>query len=109
MMSGGKKTKDPNGECDFVLLLFNFCGDQRSYTPILRLAAAPKKPMTAFMLFSNANRAKVKAENPGITFGELVSIVCNKFMSSNGDVLLNALFSFTTGKEDGGALQGTFG
>ena len=34
---------------------------------------APKKPMTSFMLFSNANRAKVKEQNPGISFGELVS------------------------------------
>lgn len=41
---GGKSKKDPN---------------------------APKRPMTAFMLYSNANRAKVKSENPGISFGEL--------------------------------------
>lgn len=32
---------------------------------------APKRAMTAFMLFSNASRAKVKEDNPGISFGEL--------------------------------------
>ena len=34
---------------------------------------APKRPMTAFMLYSNATRAKVKADNPGISFGDVVS------------------------------------
>ncbi|GIL44113.1 hypothetical protein Vafri_1648 [Volvox africanus] len=32
---------------------------------------APKKNLTAFMYFSNSNREKVKAENPGIAFGEV--------------------------------------
>ncbi|CAB9527435.1 FACT complex subunit SSRP1 [Seminavis robusta] len=31
----------------------------------------PKRPMTAFMLFSNANRQRVKEENPGISFGDI--------------------------------------
>lgn len=43
---GGKKIKDPN---------------------------KPKRNMTAFFLYSNANRAKIKAEYPEATFGELVS------------------------------------
>jgi len=29
----------------------------------------PKKPLSGFMLFSKENRAKVKEENPDITFG----------------------------------------
>jgi hypothetical protein len=32
---------------------------------------APKRATTSFFFFSNAMRAKVKAENPSITFGEL--------------------------------------
>jgi len=43
---GGKKTKDPN---------------------------APKRPMTAYMLYANAIRNKVKEDNPGISFGDVVS------------------------------------
>ncbi len=43
---GGKKVKDPN---------------------------KPKRNMTAFFLFSNANRARIKAEYPTASFGELVS------------------------------------
>lgn len=41
---GGKKKKDPN---------------------------APKKGMSAFMLFSNEHRNKIKAANPESTFGEI--------------------------------------
>ena len=42
---------------------------------------APKRPMTAFMLFSNATRAKMKEENPGISFGEVVSLIeCAKML-----------------------------
>jgi hypothetical protein len=32
---------------------------------------APKKGMSAFMLFSNDHRNKIKAENPEATFGEI--------------------------------------
>ena len=34
---------------------------------------APKRGMSSFMYFSNEVRAKLKAENPTATFGELVS------------------------------------
>lgn len=40
---------------------------------------APKKPMTAFMLFSNAMRPKVKADNPDADFGEIAKIVGQKY------------------------------
>ena len=33
----------------------------------------PKRNMSAFFLYSNANRARVKEENPGIAFGKVVS------------------------------------
>ena len=34
---------------------------------------APKRPMSAFYLYSNANRARVKEENPEAKFGDIVS------------------------------------
>ena len=33
----------------------------------------PKRNMSAFFLYSNANRSRVKEENPGIAFGQVVS------------------------------------
>ncbi len=36
-----------------------------------REAGAPKKPMAAYMHFSNAKRAEVMAANPALTFGEV--------------------------------------
>jgi hypothetical protein len=33
----------------------------------------PKRAISSFMLFSNAMRSKLKAENPSMAFGELVS------------------------------------
>ncbi len=33
---------------------------------------APKKALSAFMYFSNANRERIKAENPGIAFGQVI-------------------------------------
>ena len=33
----------------------------------------PKRNMSAFFLYSNANRARIKEENPGIAFGSVVS------------------------------------
>mmetsp|Transcript_22443 Transcript_22443/g.33604 ORF Transcript_22443/g.33604 Transcript_22443/m.33604 type:complete len:127 (-) Transcript_22443:899-1279(-) len=46
---GGKKKKDPN---------------------------KPKRNMSAFFLFSNANRQRVKEENPEAKFGDIVSLFC---------------------------------
>lgn len=36
----------------------------------------PKRNMSAFFLYSNANRARIKEENEGIGFGEVVSKFC---------------------------------
>ncbi len=33
----------------------------------------PKRNMSAFFLYSNAHRQRVKDENPGIKFGDVVS------------------------------------
>ncbi|KAI8923664.1 high mobility group box domain-containing protein [Entophlyctis helioformis] len=32
---------------------------------------APKKPLSAFMIFSQENRAKIKEDNPEASFGEI--------------------------------------
>ena len=36
---------------------------------------APKRGMSAFFLYSNANRSRVKEENPEAKFGDLVSMI----------------------------------
>ena len=48
----------------------------------------PKRNMSAFFLYSNANRPRVKAENPDASFGELVS---NLFLFPNVHVLAGVL------------------
>ena len=35
----------------------------------------PKKPITAFILYSNDNRQRVKDQNPGIAFGEIQKVM----------------------------------
>lgn len=35
---------------------------------------APKRPLSAYMLYVNANREKIKADNPTATFGEIGKI-----------------------------------
>jgi len=40
---------------------------------------APKKAMSSFMLFSNAIRAQVKEENPGLTFGDTAKHIGKRF------------------------------
>lgn len=35
---------------------------------------APKKALSAFMFFSNANREKVKTANPGVAFGQVCGL-----------------------------------
>ena len=43
----------------------------------------PKRNMSAFFLYSNANRNRVKEENPGIKFGRVVSTnYCFRLASS---------------------------
>jgi hypothetical protein len=42
---------------------------------------APKRPMNAYFLYSNANRARIKAENPDAKFTELPGIFASAFKS----------------------------
>merc|ERR1711935_706495 len=44
----------------------------------------PKRNMSAFFLFSCANRADIKGENPEATFGELAKLVSVKFNALDG-------------------------
>jgi hypothetical protein len=37
---------------------------------------APKRGLSAYMFFANAEREKVREENPGIKFGELQPVPC---------------------------------
>jgi len=39
----------------------------------------PKRNMSAFFLYSNANRERVKTEHPEAKFGDIVSILINLF------------------------------
>jgi len=41
----------------------------------------PKRNMSAFFLYSTAHRAEVKAQNPGISFGEVAKIISQQFKS----------------------------
>ena len=40
---------------------------------------APKKPMSAYMLFSNHIRATVKDDNPALKFGDIAKVVSEKY------------------------------
>jgi len=42
---------------------------------------APKRPMNAYFLYSNANRARIKAENPDAKFTEIPGIASAEFKS----------------------------
>lgn len=41
----------------------------------------PKRNMSAFFLYSNAHRQRVKDENPGIKFGDVAKILSTEFKS----------------------------
>ena len=45
----------------------------------------PKKPLSAFMLFSNANRASIKDENPDATFAETGKLLGAKWRDATED------------------------
>jgi hypothetical protein len=40
---------------------------------------APKKPLSAFMIFSSENRSRIKEENPDATFGEMGKLLGQKW------------------------------
>jgi len=42
---------------------------------------APKRNMSAFLLYSNATRTNVRVENPNATFGDIAKILSKKFKS----------------------------
>ena len=44
---------------------------------------APKRPMNAFLLYTNANRARIKAENPDVMYTAIPGIASAEFKSLN--------------------------
>ena len=66
---------------------------------------APKRPMNAYMLFSNAMRAKVKAENPEFKMGDIVSVyhACSQTTSLTTMLILTLLWLIldSQGQRDG--------
>ena len=57
--------------------------EEEEVVPVKRKAPAkpkkdpnkPKRNMSAFFLYSNAHRARIRQENPDIAFGQVVSAV----------------------------------
>lgn len=43
--------------------------------------SAPKRSLSAYMFFANENRDIVRAENPGITFGDVGKMLGDKWKS----------------------------
>ncbi|GAA5822806.1 hypothetical protein JCM5353_003530 [Sporobolomyces roseus] len=46
---------------------------------------APKRPLSAYMHFSQAKRAEVKEENPDVTFGEIGKLLGAKWKEADAD------------------------
>lgn len=46
---------------------------------------APKRSLSAYMFFANENRDIVRAENPGITFGQVGKTLGDKWKALNAD------------------------
>jgi hypothetical protein len=47
----------------------------------MKVPNAPKRPMNAYFLYANANRARIKAENPDANFTEIPGIASAEFKS----------------------------
>lgn len=45
----------------------------------------PKRNMSAFFLYSNANRSRVKEENPNIAFGEVAKMLSKEFKNISAE------------------------
>jgi hypothetical protein len=46
---------------------------------------APKKGLSAFMIFSSENRSRIKEENPEATFGEMGKLLGAKWREMSED------------------------
>lgn len=46
---------------------------------------APKRALSAYMFFANENRDIVRAENPGITFGQVGKLLGEKWKALTAD------------------------
>jgi hypothetical protein len=45
----------------------------------------PKRNMSAFFLYSNANRARIKEEQPGVAFGQVAKLLSVEFKAISAD------------------------
>uniref|UniRef100_A0A672SQ30 FACT complex subunit SSRP1 n=1 Tax=Sinocyclocheilus grahami TaxID=75366 RepID=A0A672SQ30_SINGR len=57
----------PETDTTLLTLSFSLCGQQKK----VKDPGAPKRPMSAYMLWLNANRERIKSENPGISVTEI--------------------------------------
>jgi len=46
---------------------------------------APKRPMSAFMMFSRDKRDEIKRQNPNASFGEIGKMVADRWMAMTED------------------------
>ncbi|EDK41147.1 hypothetical protein PGUG_05245 [Meyerozyma guilliermondii ATCC 6260] len=46
---------------------------------------APKRSLSAYMFFANENRDIIRAENPGIAFGQVGKLLGEKWKAMNAD------------------------
>ncbi|GMM47835.1 high-mobility group nucleosome-binding protein [Pichia kluyveri] len=47
---------------------------------------APKRALSAYMFFANAERDKVRADNPGIQFGQIGKLLGEKWKSMDAEM-----------------------
>lgn len=58
---------------------------------------APKRASSAFILFSNDERPKVKAENPNIAFGEVAKVISERWKSADEKTKVCNVLNYNSG------------
>ena len=64
----------------------------------------PKRNMSAFFIYSGANRSRVKEENPGIAFGQIVSENGETKVATSSIAGFCVSFHFVSRRVDGGIM-----
>ncbi|KAK6464098.1 Non-histone chromosomal protein 6 [Scheffersomyces coipomensis] len=59
--------------------------EKRKTTRKKKDPAAPKRSLSAYMFFANENRDIVRAENPGISFGQVGKLLGERWKALTGD------------------------
>ncbi|KAJ3260980.1 Non-histone chromosomal protein 6 [Boothiomyces macroporosus] len=60
-------------------------GKKKKGTKAKKDPDAPKKPLSAFMIYSKENRQRIKEENPSATFGEMGKLIGNAWKELGED------------------------